>query len=102
MQYRRARLHCFQRIENRRQLFVFDFDKTDCFFRRLESLGGDRRDFIADVADLVPAKDGDVPDALAHVVVGFVLASDDCLDSRNLPGFRRVDVDDAGVSVGAA
>src|SRR5262249_22484141 len=102
MQYGRAWLHCIQRMKTRRQLFVFDFNKTDGFLRRVESLGRNRGNFVADVTDLVPAKDGDVAYAFAHVVVGFVLASDNRLDTCNLPGLRWIDIDDAGVSVGAA
>src|SRR5215475_11345720 len=102
MQYGYAWLHCIQRMKNRRQLFVFDFDKTDGFLRRLESLGRDRGNFVADVTDLVPAKDGDVAYAFAHVVVGFVPAGDNRLDACNLPGLRRIDIDDASVSMRAA
>src|SRR5437879_12425129 len=76
VQYRRARLHRFQRIENRRQLLVLYFDKADRFLRSFARLSGHRRDFVADVDDFVSAKDGNVAHDLAYRVVGLIFPGD--------------------------
>ena len=102
VQYRRTRLHRFQRIENRWQLLVLYFDKADRFLRSFARLSGHRRDFVADVAHLVPAKDGDIPNALAHIVIRLIFPGDDSTHALDVPGLRSIDADDARVRIRAA
>ena len=95
----RVRRHRFPGIEDRGKRFVLDVDQQQRLF------GGFRRhrgNPVADVADPVPAEDGQVPKDFAHVETRVVLTGNDSLDAGYAPGRRGIDPPDAGVGMGAA
>jgi hypothetical protein len=99
MQHRRAGLHRFNHVEDRRQFFVFYVNEIDRLFCRVSALGSHRRNLVADVTHFVPAKNRNVTNAFALIMLRLVLAGDDRFHARHLPRFGRVDPDDARMRI---
>jgi hypothetical protein len=102
VQNRRTGLHGLERIEDRRQLFVFDLDQVQRFLRSLATLSGDRRHFVAHVAHLVPAQNRNVADAFALIVVRLVFPGHDRFNALDLPRFRGINVFNPRMRIGAS
>ncbi len=99
MQHRRAGFYRFDHVEDRRQFFVLDVDEIDRFFRRVAALSSHRRDLVTDVAHFVPAKNRNIANAFALIMIRLVFARNDRFHARHLPRFSRVDPDDARMRI---
>ena len=95
-------LHGFHWVKDRRQHLVVDVYQQQRFVGGLWGLRRHRRHPVSDVADLVPAKDGEVPQNLALKETAGVISRDDGLYTGDSPGCCGVESADSGVGVGTA
>ncbi len=105
---RRARLHCFQRIEDRRQHLVIDLDQLERLFGNLRRLGGDDGHAVAHMPHLAVERN-----LIPRMRVGprlptrrvddarHIFVSEHGMNARQRARLRRVDAGDAGVGVRA-
>ena len=95
-------MHGFHWVEDRRQHLVVDVYQQQRFVGGLWGLRRHRRYPVSDVADLVPAEDGEVPQNLALKETAGVISRDDGLYTGDSPGYCGVESADSGVGVGTA
>ena len=84
MKLRRARRHRFERIENRGQQLVIDFDQTNRLFGGIDRLRRHRRHPIADETHLVPAQHRHIANLFADKKTFDISAGDDRAYARQL------------------
>jgi hypothetical protein len=102
VQSRRAGLHRFERIEDRRQRFVIDVDCGNCLFGGFDRLRRDGCHAVADEAHDVPAEDGHVADLFADIESASVITGDERLDAGHFARFRDIDLPYARMGIRAA
>ncbi len=94
----RFELQRFERIEHRRKLLVLNLDRRDRVRRDLLRHGGDRRDAVAGVEDMLISEHRLILQRRTERVARDVLAGDDRHDAWHRFGFLRVDADDPRAS----
>ena len=98
----RSRRHRFERIENRRQQLVVDFDQTNRLFGGIDRLRRHRRHPIADETDLVPAQNRHIANLFADKKTFDISAGDDRAYARNFFGPRNIHAPNARMRMRAA
>jgi hypothetical protein len=66
MHKRSVGVHCFYRVEDRRQFFVLNLNQSNTLLGRVRVDSSDRRDFFTDVSNSIPRENRHVFQTCPH------------------------------------